>query len=112
MILFSCLYQLSDKLFGFPASGSISYGNECYVILINPFVDQLFAFFDLVLRRSGVDGCSVQVFPDRVHHSHFTAGAIRRIDTYNHLIFEWRLEQQALQVGGKGFDGVLVGLFG
>ena len=105
------LDQAGGKLFCFIGGGAVANGQEGHMVLPDHGKEQGFRFLLPGFVLGHLDHPMVHHLAGGIHHRHFAAGPIARIQAHDRMASQRCLEQQLAQVGPKDPDGLGFRLF-
>ena len=101
-----------DQLLDLPAGGAVADRDDVEIVLADQLRELRSAGRFLLVAADDVDHVVNEQRAEFVEHRQLAAVLVARIDGQHALAVQRRLQQQILQVAGKHFDGVRLGLFG
>ena len=104
--------QLCHQLLRLPAAGAVADGGPLNVILVHQLFEGFQGLLVFPFTEAGVEDGGVQHFAGAVHYGGLAAVDIAGVQPQGHMAPDRRLQEQRLQVGGKGLDGPLAGAVG
>ena len=98
---------IADDFLRFPGCGTVSQGDEVYLVFFNQTVNGIHRFFDLIFRCGWVNDSGIQDFSGRVHYGNFTAGTKSGVPAEHHFSYNGRLHEKLLQIVRENGDGAV-----